>query len=137
MVIKQFISKHLNNKVIGQATRYVLVGFSSVGLEFLILSICTELLGFWYIISNSIAYSVSFLFNFSLNRIWAFKSSANLKKQLFQYTILFLINFILSNIIMFSLTSYMLIPYMVSKVFATGAIVCWNFFIYRKIIYNS
>jgi putative flippase GtrA len=133
----RYVSEYMSYKALKQLLRYLIVGFSTVGLEFVNLRLFTEYIGLWYLASNTIAYIISFVFNFFLNRFWSFKSSGNIKRQLLIYGVLFIINLALSNLVMYLLTDILGIMYMISKIFSVGLVVSWNFIIYKKIIFTE
>ncbi len=83
-----------------------------------------------------IVYTVVFWISFILNRTWTFESKGNIKKQIFKYTVLFVFNLIIGNIIiMFFLTDIMGLGIFISPILKTAIIVIWNFYIYKWIIY--
>jgi putative flippase GtrA len=122
--------------LIRQASRYLITGFSSAAIEFALLYACKELLGLSVLLSNSIALAIVFWFNFLVNRFWSFSSKGDIKKQLIMYGCLFAFNLFASDIIMYLLNSVAGLHYLIAKIFAIGVIVCWNFIIYRKVIYK-
>jgi putative flippase GtrA len=131
----KYISEYISYKALKQLLRYLIVGFSTVGLEFVNLRLFTEYIGLWYLASNTIAYIISFVFNFFLNRFWSYKSSGTIKRQMPLYGVLFIINLALSNLVMYLLTDILRIMYMISKIFSVGLVVSWNFIIYKKVIF--
>lgn len=133
----RFFSEFFTKKALAQLTKYLVVGFSTVGLEVLNIRIFTEYFGLWYLLSNTLAYIISFIFNFFLNRIWSFESKSNLKFQLGAYGILFIFNLFASNGIMYLLTSVIGLYYMISKLISIAMIVSWNFVLYKKVIYKD
>ena len=134
--LTRLFHEFFTRQTLKQLSRYLVVGFLTVGLEFLNLRLLTEVLGLWYITSNSIAYVISFAINYTLNRIWSFGSKGALKKQLVMYGVLFVVNLVLSNVMMYLFTDIIGMKYMVSKLFAVGAVVSWNFVLYKKVIYK-
>jgi putative flippase GtrA len=126
----------LSEKLITQFKRYLITGFSTVAIEFFLLYLFKEVFNYNLIIANSIALSIVFWFNFLMNRFWSFKSKANIKRQLVMYGFLFAFNLAASDIIIHMLSNMLQIHYLLAKVFATAAIVSWNFIIYRKVIYK-
>ncbi len=132
----RFFKDYFNEKTIGQFKRYVITGILSFSLEYSIFTLLYKVLGLWYITSNTIAYIVIFCFNFILNRYWSFKSKVDLKKQLVMYGFLFLYNMLATNVLMYLFSDAVGISPQVSKVFVMGAVVSWNFIIYKKIIYR-
>lgn len=132
----KIISDMLGSESSDQLKRYLITGFSSAAIEMSLLYILKDLLGFSVIISNSIALTIVFWFNFLMNRIWSFKSKNNITRQLVMYGILFVFNLAASNLIMYVLTSLLYLQYLVAKIFAIGAVVTWNFILYKKVIYK-
>ena len=119
-----------------QLVRYLVIGFSTAAIEFTLLFVFKDIVGLTVIWANSVALSIVFWFNFLLNKFWSFKSKSGIRKQLVMYAILFFINLGASDLIMYLLVTILHFMYLVAKVFAMGAIVCWNFFLYRKVIYK-
>lgn len=132
----KYLSQFLTPESLGQIARYLITGFSSAAIEFTLLFIFRDIIGLSVILSNSIALTIVFWFNFFMNRIWSFKSGANLKKQLAMYLVLFVFNLGASDLIMYALTAELSLQYLIAKVFATAAVVTWNFILYKKVIYK-
>lgn len=119
-----------------QIKRYLITGFSSAAIELSLLYILKDLSGLGVIEANSIALTIVFWFNFLMNRFFSFKSSGSIKRQLIMYGILFVFNLGASDLIMHLLTTALHIQYLIAKVFAIGAVVSWNFVLYKKVIYK-
>lgn len=136
MKIPEFVSNFLKAKSAGEMIRYLITGLCSAAIEFSLLFVFKDLIGLSVVASNSIALSTVFWFNFLMNRIWSFKSKMKLGKQLGMYLLLFLFNLGASDFIMYMLTDRLSMQYLVAKIFALGAVVCWNFIIYKKVIYK-
>ncbi|NLV35093.1 MAG: GtrA family protein [Clostridiaceae bacterium] len=136
MKIPEFITSFIKTKAAGQIMRYLITGVCSAAIEFSLLFVFKGLMGLSVVVANSIALSIVFWFNFLMNRIWSFKSKMKLSKQLGMYSLLFLFNLGASDLIMYLLTDRLSMQYLLAKVFATGTVVCWNFVIYKKVIYK-
>ena len=136
MKISDVLLKLLNQESIGQAVRYVVTGLSSAAFEFALLFAFKDLVGLSVIASNSIALGIVFWFNFLMNRYWSFKSKTKLSRQLAMYLVLFVFNLGASDLIMYLLVDRLSMQYLLAKVFAIGAVVCWNFVLYKKVIYK-
>lgn len=173
----KFLASKVNRKTVPQFIKYLVVGFSSTFIELVIfeflhyyflpgripneitLSLMGMLLFIPHIITlsaNTIAYTVVFIYNYTLQRKWAFKSTANFKKQMMQYGILFGFNLIVSNYLVIFLISFMqnyvfsgmeyllfvplkaaiFIP-LIAKVMSIAFVVSWNFVVYKKIIFKK
>jgi len=134
--ILKALSRLVEKESIGQAVRYAITGLCSAAIEFALLFVFRDIIGLSILISNSAALSIVFWFNFLMNRLWSFKSRKKLGRQLVLYLALFAFNLGASDLIMHLLTHELSMQYMLAKVFATGAVVCWNFVLYRKVIYR-
>lgn len=132
----KYLACLLTPESLGQIARYLITGFCSAAIEFSLLFVSKDFIGLSVILSNSIALTIVFWFNFFMNRIWSFKSRANLKKQLVMYLTLFAFNLGASDLIMYVLTDKLSLQYLIAKVFATAAVVTWNFILYKKVIYK-
>ena len=130
------LSPFLTPEFLGQIKRYLITGFSSAAIELTLLFVFRDVAKLSVLVSNSIALTIVFWFNFLMNRLWSFKSKANLKKQLAMYLVLFVFNLGASDLIMYLLTEKLSLQYLIAKVFAIGAVVCWNFVLYKKVIYK-
>ena len=132
----KFISEFVTPAAISQMKRYLITGFTSAAIELSLLYILRDVIKLGIIESNSIALTIVFWFNFLMNRFFSFKSSGSIKKQIIMYGILFVFNLGASDLIMHLLTSSLHIHYLLAKVFAIGAVVSWNFILYKKVIYK-
>lgn len=130
------ISEFLTPAALSQMKRYLITGFSSAAIELSLLYLLKDVAKLSIIEANSIALTIVFWFNFLMNRFFSFKSSSSIKKQLIMYGILFVFNLGASDLIMHLLTSSLHIQYLLAKVFAIGAVVSWNFVLYKKVIYK-
>lgn len=132
----KLFSDMLEPEAFHQLVRYLLTGFSSAAIELSLLYIFRDIANLSIIEANSIALTIIFWFNFLMNRLWSFKSKSSLKKQLLMYGVLFIFNLGASDLIMHILATMLGIQYLLAKVFAIGAVVSWNFILYKKVIYK-
>lgn len=133
----KFFSDLLTGSSFEQLTRYLITGFLSFGIEYLMFFILYHLLSVGYITANVIVYAVVFWINFLLNRFWSFKSQDNLLRQLKLYSLLFIFNLLVVNVfLMYVLSEIAGIPPLISKVLLMGVVVLWNFILYKKVIYR-
>ncbi|GAE89760.1 GtrA family protein [Acetivibrio straminisolvens] len=159
----KFFSDLLTPESFSQMKRYIITGFTGFGIEYALFfgfyyyifksffpagyslakGIAGSLLNFdlkgdtyCYLLANAIAYVVVFWFNFLVNRIWSFKSKVNIFKQLKQYAVLFVFNLVATSALFYLLSDKLGIIPAVSKVLIMGSVVCWNFVLYKKVIYK-
>lgn len=135
----------MNPETLGQFIRYFIVGIVGFALEYTLFIILRKILGHEMLV-NILVYTVIFWFNFLLNKFFSFKSKKNFKKQLGYYCILFAINLLVGNVLLFSGIRYLLVlgfgegswPVLyLPKILIMFFIVSWNFILYKKIIYKE
>lgn len=134
---------------IGKFIRYILIGGSSVIVDFAVFEVLLLLLGkdntitlFSAVIepekiANTIAVITGFIYSFILNRTWAFKSKDNILRQLILMIILLIINTLISNEAISFMGRSIGIPFVIGKPVMQVLVAVWNYFIYDKIIYRS
>lgn len=132
----KFFSDLLTEKALSQFKRYLVTGFLSFGIEYLTFALLYVRFKLWYLLANTIVYVIVFWFNFLMNRFWSFSARGNLKRQLILYGILFAFNLCAITALMYLLSDMMGITPLISKFFVMGAVVSWNFVLYKKIIYK-
>ena len=132
----RFFSGLLDERTFGQFKRYVATGLLSFTIEYLLFFVLLTQLGLWYMLANTMVYVVVFWFNFFMNRLWSFKSKANLPKQIGLYGGLFVFNLAAINLLMYLFCDIAGIAPLISKVMVMGAVVSWNFILYKKVIYK-
>lgn len=119
-----------------QFLKYGTTGGLAFLLEYSSFYVLDSILKIWYVWSNSIAMILGFMVSFILNRRWSFKSNANPTRQLLMYSILFVINLGISNLLMLVFIEQLNIRSMVSKIITICILICWNFIIYKKVIFK-
>lgn len=132
-----FLSNILVKDSIGQFIRYIVVGLISFSVEYGLFVLLYKVFEIWYIFSHASVYFVVFWLNFFLNRLWSFKSIDNICKQLMMYSVLFVFNLVVATLIIYLLSELLSFSPLISKFLVMGAIVPWNFIIYKTIIYKK
>lgn len=115
--------------------KYVSSGVLSVGIDYAVLFILTEWVGLYYLYSVTVSYFSGFLTNFLLNKYWTFQKSEDTSVQMFKYASLAGVNYLLTLGIMYLLTSMFGINYLISRGVVLALITCWNFLLYKKVVY--
>jgi putative flippase GtrA len=116
--------------------RYLITGSSAFVVEYLGYWLLITFLNTHYIVASLLVYGVIFWFVFAVNRQWSFQSKGNVKRQLILYSLLFAFNLIVGNaLLMFLFVDALGMSALIAPVFKMGCIVCWNYLIYRYIIY--
>jgi len=140
-----FLSKRLTRETVGQFLRYLVVGFTSFGVEYTLFVLFRRWLSIPELLVNIGVYSVIFWLNFLMNRMFAFRSKSDFGKQILSYGFLFAFNLVAGNIVLFSLIRHLLVLWAgegawavlyLPKILIMFFIVSWNFILYKKVIYK-
>ena len=121
---------------IKQIIRFLTSGGLAASVEFLIFMILLEAINNLFLV-NSISFLSGLVVSYNLNRIWVFKSDANVKKQFVEYFILALINLVFSGLIVYGLVDLLSVANWTAKIFAMGIIAFNNYFIFSKFIFKK
>ncbi|MDR1087798.1 MAG: GtrA family protein [Coriobacteriales bacterium] len=121
--------------VFRQGLRYLVVGFSSAAIELVLFFVLYQVLGIFVVASNVVALTAATVFNFTLSRTWTFQSVQSLPRSLVLYLVLFAWNQFFSSVAIVGLID-LGVPAMLAKVITMGVIVCWNFVLYRKVVFR-
>ena len=124
-------------KLINQIAKFGVVGIIATLIDYILLFILTDVFKIYYMTSSIISFSVSLIFNYIASIKWVFNVE---HKQTYKDGLLFLI-FSLSGLwinqeVMYLTVEKLGIYYMISKIFATGIVMVWNF-ITRKIFIEN
>ena len=139
------LNKFATPETFWQFVRYLVVGFTTFGIEYGLFVFIRGNTTLNELLVNIMVYSIIFWINFLLNKFFSFKSKTNFKKQLLSYSILFVFNLVVGNVLLFSGIRHLLVlsfgegtwPVLyLPKILIMFFIVSWNFVLYKKVIYK-
>ncbi len=120
-------------KLFEQIIKFGIVGFVAFLIDYSVLYILTEFLNFHYLVSATISFIVSLIFNYIASIKWVFDAGKKQTlKEVIIFVILSVIGLLINHIVMFIMVDKIHIHYMITKIFATVIVMIWNF-ITRKI----
>ena len=132
------VKKFLNSKLGQQIMKFGVVGLLCFAIEYVLLIVIKEVLGWNVILANTIAFTVSAVVNYILSIVFVFDTDkkANKGKQFAVFFLLAVGGLIINNIVL-KLGTMVLDPfwsrsYIIVKPFATGVVIVYNF-ITRKL----
>ena len=117
-----------------QIFKFGIVGVIATIIDFGFLALFKEILHFSTVLSNTLSFCISVIFNYIASVKWVFDVNKNKdpKKQFITFIIFSIIGLILSDLIMWALTDKIKLFYILSKVVATIIVMIFNF-VTRKI----
>lgn len=122
-------------KLINQLVKFGLVGIVATMIDFLVLTVLTELMGVYYLLSAAIAFVVATIVNYGASMKFVFDSrysKGQKHQELTIFVVLSLIGLGLNQVFMWFFVEITVIHYMIAKILATILVMAWNF-ISRKI----
>jgi putative flippase GtrA len=119
----------------GQIGRFLVIGGLCVFTYYAFLIGLTEIFGFWYMASAIIAFAVYFTVHFTLQKFWVFKNKSKkyVRKQLFQYSVMAVGNWIINTSLLFVLVEYLGLWYVLAQIILTVIVSVIAYFGFRYI----
>ncbi len=121
----------------GVAARFLISGGLAAGSLVASLYVLTDLLGLWYVASAALAWGISLLVSFSLQRTWTFgaRGREGAAGQLAAFVGLGFANGAINAGLMFVLVDRLGAHYLAAQVGLAVLIAAWNFAIMRYLIF--
>lgn len=125
-------------KLIAQLMKFGLVGAIATVIDFAVLIALTELLGLNPVLSATISFVVSVLFNYaaSMKYVFARREELSRKKELAIFVLLSVIGLGINDLLMWLGTALLSANYILVKVVATAIVMIWNF-VSRKVFLEA
>lgn len=123
------------NNWFAQLFRYVIVGGIAFFVDYGLLFALTEFLHFHYLLSATISFIAGLIVNYAISTRWIFRHSKldNRLMEFIIYSLIGVIGLLVNNVMLYLLTDYFHIHYMLSKLITAAIVMGWNF-VGRKII---
>lgn len=121
-------------KLLSQIIKFGFVGGTAFVIDAGLLFLLTEFCGIHYLISGTISFTASVIYNYILSVKWVFdaKKDANKTQEFIIFIVLSVIGLGINQLFMWLFVDMMHIYYMLSKIIATVIVMIYNF-ITRKI----
>lgn len=132
-------------KLIAQFMKFGVVGFIAFIIDYGLLAFCTEILHFNYLVSATIGFTVSVVFNYfaSMRYVFTHKEDMSRRREFVIFVVLSIIGLLLNNAILWAGVEIPRWPgwleehsYLIVKIFATAVVMVWNF-VTRKIFLDA
>ncbi len=121
-------------RLINQILKFGVVGGTAFLIDYGLLFVLTEFAGIHYLISGTISFAASVIYNYILSVVWVFDpvGERSKAKDMAVFLILSVIGLGINQAIMWVLVELFGVYYMLSKIAATAIVMVYNF-ITRKI----
>ncbi|MBR1859275.1 MAG: GtrA family protein [Selenomonadaceae bacterium] len=108
--------------------KFLIAGGSCFIIELIILYSLTEFIGFNYLTSSAIAFTVAVVINYIMCVRWVFDTN---KKQTLTTKLIFITTSVaglgINQLCMWLFVEFLDVYYMLAKIFATAIVTIWNF----------
>lgn len=125
-------------KLFAQFMKFGVVGFIAFSIDFGLLAFLTEVFGINYLISATISFTVSVIFNYfaSMRYVFTHKEGMSRRREFVIFVILSIIGLIINNGLLWIGVQYFHWYYLLVKIIATAVVTIWNF-VTRKIFLDA
>lgn len=125
-------------KLIAQFMKFGVVGVIAFCIDYGLLVLLTELFGVNYLVSATISFTVSVIFNYcaSMRYVFTHKEGMSRRREFIIFVVLSVIGLLINNGCMWAGVELLGIHYLITKIFATAIVMVWNF-VTRKIFLDG
>lgn len=125
-------------KLIAQFMKFGVVGVIAFCIDYGLLIVLTELFGANYLVSATISFTVSVIFNYcaSMRYVFTHKEGMSRRREFIIFVVLSVIGLLINNGCMWAGVELLGVHYLITKIFATAIVMVWNF-VTRKIFLDG
>lgn len=115
-----------------------MVGATAFFIDWGTMTFLTEVFGVHYMISTTIGFVVSVIFNYmaSMRFVFTHKEEMSRRREFIIFIVLSVLGLLLNNVLMFIFVDLVHVDYRISKVFATAVVMVYNF-VTRKVFLDA
>ena len=123
------IEKIKNNKLAIQILKFVIVGGIATIIDFAFLWFFKEIVNFPVLVSNTLSFTISVIYNYIASIKWVFEVDKNKdsKKQFVIFIVFSIMGLLLNNLILWLCEDLLNIYYLIGKIVATAIVMVFNF----------
>ena len=125
-------------KLFAQLMKFGVVGFIAFLIDYGLLALCTEILHINYLVSATIGFTVSVVFNYlaSMRYVFTHKEEMSRRREFIIFVVLSIVGLVINNVILWAGVELLHVHYLIVKIFATAVVMVWNF-VTRKIFLDA
>lgn len=124
--------------LIAQFMKFGVVGAIAFVIDFGLLALLTSGFGVNYLVSATISFTVSVIFNYfaSFRFVFTHRDDMSRHREFIIFVVLSVIGLVINNVLMWACVELLHMFYLVAKIIATVVVTLWNF-ITRKIFLDA
>lgn len=131
--------KEDTDDVFVQFFRYLFVGGSAFLIDFFFLYFFTDICGVYYLVSATLSFIISLIYNYLISTYWVFNKN-QIKNKFIEFSIFSLIGvigLIFTEILLYLFTDILGLYYLLSKIITAIIVLFWNFIARRVMFYGK
>ena len=125
-------------KLIAQFMKFGIVGVIAFIIDYGVMIFLTEVFGVPYLISTTISFVVSVIFNYFASMRFVFKRKDDMsrRREFIIFVVLSVCGLAINDVLMWLMVDSLFIDYRISKIVVTFVVAVWNF-VTRKIFLEA
>ena len=125
-------------KLLAQFMKFGVVGVIAFVIDYGLLALLTELFGINYLVSATISFTASVVFNYvaSMRYVFTHKEGMSRRREFVIFVVLSVIGLLINNGCMWAGVELLGVHYLLTKIVATAIVMIWNY-ITRKIFLDA
>ncbi len=125
-------------KLLAQFMKFGVVGVIAFVIDYGLLALLTELFGVNYLVSATISFTASVVFNYaaSMRYVFTHKEGMSRRREFTIFFVLSVIGLLINNGCMWAGVELLGVHYLLTKIVATAIVMVWNF-LTRKIFLDA
>lgn len=121
--------------------RYLVVGFSTFGLDYFLNWFLIKILGVNYLLAGYLVSPITLAFNFLSHKLWTYRDVGSkeekMRNQMVRYAALVVFNMVANMGLMYLFYGLLKLPLLPTRVLCTGTALIWTFPIQRYWVYRK
>lgn len=125
-------------KLIAQFMKFGIVGVIAFVIDYGFMVLLTEVFGVPYLISTTVSFIISVIFNYFASMRFVFKRKDDMcrRREFIIFVVLSVIGLVINDVFMWLMVDFLFIDYRISKIVVTFIVAVWNF-VTRKIFLEA
>ncbi|CDD76104.1 putative uncharacterized protein [Cryptobacterium sp. CAG:338] len=125
-------------KLISQFMKFGIVGVIAFVIDYGFMVLLTEVFGVPYLISTTVSFIISVIFNYFASMRFVFKRKDDMsrRREFIIFVVLSVIGLVINDVFMWLMVDFLFIDYRISKIVVTFIVAVWNF-VTRKIFLEA
>ena len=125
-------------KLLAQFMKFGIVGVIAFVIDYGFMVLLTEVFGVPYLISTTVSFIISVIFNYFASMSFVFKRKDDMsrRREFIIFVVLSIIGLIINDVFMWLMVDFLYIDYRLSKIVVTFIVAVWNF-VTRKIFLEA